>query len=213
MRLLVAAGAVLLAGSLFIGAALYELNPSNFYFGLGSLLWSGPIFSLAILGIVSLLLGRKNVRVPRSNLIAAVFLVVGILVPSFFGYAVYIAPPIVGCLGPCNAGDPYLVTISGSLIPTSSGHWNLTIWAKDTALYPAAAISVANSSDLPQTTSLTFYYKGAMVSASNPIPVGQVASGSLSVNNLTEGASYEMTISMVVQNYGQEVQTLSLEAQ
>jgi hypothetical protein len=119
----------------------------------------------------------------------------------------------VGCLGPCQAGDPYLVIISGTLSPTSSDNWNLTVWAKDTALNPVTAISVVSSPNLPQATSLTFDYKGAIVSTSNPIPVGQVAYGSLSVDNLTAGASYEMTISIVVQNGGQQVQTLSLEAQ
>ncbi|MGA2198303.1 MAG: hypothetical protein ABSG45_00015 [Nitrososphaerales archaeon] len=112
-----------------------------------------------------------------------------------------------------HAGFPNLVTVSGSIVAQPSGLGKLIITVKDSASAPIESIAVVNSSSLPISSGIQFYYNGAVVSDSNMLPVGYVATGSLDVQNVIVGQDYKFTMSTTVDNYGPEIQTLDMTAQ
>lgn len=136
-------------------------------------------------------------------------LVILVVLLGGVGYGVYMS--LLGGSGACP-GNPGLVTISGSLVAQPSGIGNLTLNVKNTAIAPLSRIIVINSS-LPSSTSIEFYYNGAVVSNLNALPVGKIAMGSLQVGNVTGGSDYHMTISTTIASCGQLISTLELKVQ
>jgi hypothetical protein len=149
---------------------------------------------------------RRGVSRTKIGLLVAVVVVL----LGAAAYAVY-----AGFIGgsSTHAGFPNLVTVSGSIVAQPSGLGRLAITVKDSASAPIESIVVVNSSSLPISSGIQFYYNGAVVSDSNMLPVGQVASGSLDVQNVTVGQDYKFTMSMMVEDYGPEIQTLDMTAQ
>lgn len=212
MKLLLVVGVLLLGGSLFVAASVYSVNPPYFQSNFQYPITWGSTFGLAALGVLSILLAAANTPRSYARPLGVALLIVAVLVPSFFAYEIYVAPPIIGCLG-CT-GPEYLVILSGSIAQSPSGSWNLTVWAKNDASGPVTMISVTNSSTLPQSTTLVFDYNGAAVSSSNPLPLGYTAVGSMQLQNLTVGNTYAMTVSTSVQGSGEfGPQTLVMTAQ
>jgi len=112
-----------------------------------------------------------------------------------------------------HAGDPYLVTVLGSLSASSSpGLGNLTITVDNTDSAPITGVYVTNSTDLPQAASLSFVYGGLPVSPSNPLPVGKTVVGSALVANVTPGVAYSLVLTIEIRNYGGETLTLDITA-
>ena len=70
-----------------------------------------------------------------------------------------------------------------------------------------------NSTNLPESTVIVFLYDGSVVSASNALPVGRQAAGSLQVGIVTPGNGYDMTMSINLQGMGNEIQTFHLTAE
>jgi hypothetical protein len=212
LKLLLVVGVLLLGGSLFVAASVYSVNPPYFQSNFQYPITWGSTFGLAALGVLSILLAAANTPRSYARPLGVALLIVAVLVPSFFAYEIYVAPPIIGCLG-CT-GPEYLVILSGSIAQSPSGSWNLTVWAKNDASGPVTMISVTNSSTLPQSTTLVFDYNGAAVSSSNPLPLGYTAVGSMQLQNLTVGNTYAMTVSTSVQGSGEfGPQTLVMTAQ
>jgi hypothetical protein len=114
---------------------------------------------------------------------------------------------------PDHAGDPYLVSVLGSLSASASpGLGNLTITVDNTDSAPITGIYVMNSSDLPQANNLLFLYDGTPVGPSNPLPVGKTVAGTTLVPNVTSGVAYSMVLTIEIRNYGPETLTLDITA-
>ena len=140
----------------------------------------------------------------RLRLVAAIVVVAAVAL-SALGYVVYVGAPV---------GDVSdLVTVSASVTaPNAYGVSQLNIMVNDTARDPIWTIEVTNSSGLSGSTFIAFYHNTAIVSAANALSVGQTATGSASVRNVTAGATYVLNMTFTFSTGSTQTQTFSVKA-
>ncbi|MDA4112830.1 MAG: hypothetical protein OK474_02170 [Thaumarchaeota archaeon] len=125
------------------------------------------------------------------------------------GYAVYVRAPVGS-----GAGSSDAVTVSASVTaPNAYGVSQLDVEVDNTARDPLWTIEVTNSSGLPGSTFIAFYHNTAIVSAANALSVGQTATGSASVRDVTAGATYVLNMTFIFSTGSTQVQTFSVTAE
>ena len=95
-----------------------------------------------------------------------------------------------------------------------TGARTLTVNLKDTASSPvsSATFGGSGSDSISGVSGLSLTYQGAQLSASNPLPVGADACGSVQVENVTAGVTYTFVTTIQTGNNSQ-VQSVSVTAQ
>jgi hypothetical protein len=204
--------------ALFVVAALilyvgFDTNPTAFsgYAAVPFVLTDAGLFSLAV---VSLGLSRSNVSVTHQKSVMTTILIIGtLLVPA----TLFFAPSYTGCLG-CNLSPPLLVT--GSItVPSNSGNGTLTVQirnAENKEAITAIALMVSGLSNTPailNASALEMMYQGTLVSPGNPLPVGQMAVGSVNVENMKVGTNYAIQVSASLQNGFSSSVTITITTQ
>jgi hypothetical protein len=135
--------------------------------------------------------------------------VVAAIALAALGYAVFVRAPVGS-----NAVFSDTVTISASVTaPNAYGVSHLDIEVDNTARDPLWTIEVTNSSGLPGSTFIAFYHNTAIVSAANALSVGQTATGSASVRDVTAGATYVLNMTFIFSTGSTQVQTFSITAE
>jgi len=143
----------------------------------------------------------------RLNMVIAVIMVAAAVLAAF-GYLIYVRTPVG------NAGESDVVTVSASVTaPNTYGVSQLNIEVNNTARDPLWTIEVTNSSGLPGSTFIAFYHNTAIVSAANALSVGQTATGSASVRNVTAGTTYMLNMTFIFSTGSTQVRTFSVTAQ
>jgi len=141
----------------------------------------------------------------RLRLVAAI--VVASVALAALGYVVYARAPAG------SGGVSDIVTVSASVTaPNGYGVSQLNIAVNDTARDPIWTIEVTNSSGLSGSTFIAFYHNTAIVSAANALSVGQTATGSASVRNVTAGATYVLNMTFTFSTGSTQTQTFSVKA-
>jgi hypothetical protein len=142
----------------------------------------------------------------RLKMVVAIEVVAAIALAAL-GYVIYVRAPA----GSGSVSD--IVTVSASVTaPDSYGVSQLNIEVNDTARDPIWTIEVTNSSGLSGSTFMAFYHNTVIVSAANALSVGQTATGSASVRNVTAGATYVLNMTFTFSTGSTQVQTLSVKA-
>ena len=215
MKLLTATGVGLLLSGMLALVWIYWLNPPDFAGNPSSpvalLLVLGPL----ALGIVSFALARVPMRRIHTRTLAAIFVICTLSVPATIIYA-QASPTTVGCLG-CGGR----VIVSGSIIvPSGHGNGTLSVEVRDSMSLNVSLtkitfsnIGLANSTTIPNVSSMVLLYQGTQVSPTNPLPDGATAAGSLQVSNVTAGADYVISVQGSFQSGGSWGSILSITAQ
>jgi hypothetical protein len=149
--------------------------------------------------------------------------VIAVLAAGGLAAAVLFIPPLMsGSVGGISAGGSgNLVTFSGQIaVPSGNGAGALTLFLKNGANSPATSVVIAVPtgadmfSDLcTATCNLVMNYGGSPVSASNPLPVGATASGSVQTDEGKAGTAYEVNAKVTFQAGGVQVQNIDITAQ
>ncbi len=218
MKLLTATGVALFLSGLLAVVWTYSVNPSDFHSNIFNPIIILMVFGTVILGLVSLSLARLQIPRVRVKVIAVVFLIVALSVPATFFYAQQTS--LVGCL--CT-GTGVPIVITGSItVPSSYGNGTLTLQIRNNQNSPITSVSLTSvgqspaNSSIPSISNLSAFeamYLGEVISATNPLPVNQTATGSLAVTNVQAGTTYEMVVVATFQPNGSSHQTLSITAQ
>ena len=125
------------------------------------------------------------------------------------GYSLH-TKTTAGCQGCGGRGN---VAISGTITaPDSYGVSQMTLEVNNTARDPIWTIAVVDSSGLAGSTYVGFYHNTALVSAANALSVDQTAVGTISVRNVTESATYVLTVGITFSSGAAQNQTISLTA-
>jgi hypothetical protein len=217
MKLLTGVGIALILSCLFAVTWTYELNPSDFSNNIFNPVVLLMVLATAILSITSFSLTRIHLKQIHTRVIAAVFLIVALSVPGIFYYANETS--YVGCLCSGTNGPPMLISAS-IVVPTGSGNGTLSVQIRDDNSEGASITAVSftnerlnNVTTIPNINSLELTYQGRPVSATNPLPIGATAAGSLDVSNIAGGIIYNIGIEGTFQNGGYSFQEYSLTAQ
>jgi len=218
MKLLTATGIALLLSGMLAVVWTYNLNPNDFNSNLFAPIILLMVFGTVILGLVSLTLVRLQIPRVRVRVIAVVFLIVALSVPATFFYAQQTS--LVGCL--CT-GTSLPIVVTGSItVPSSYGNGTLTLQIRNNQNSPITSVNLTNvgqspsNSSIPSISNLSAFeamYLGELISATNPLPVNQTATGSLTVSNVQAGTTYEMVVAATFQPNGSSFETLSITAQ
>jgi hypothetical protein len=148
-------------------------------------------------------------RRASSRLKIVAIVVVAAVVLAALSYAVYVRTP-AGSHG--SVTDT--VTVSASVAaPDTYGVSQLDIEVNNTANDPIWTIELTNSSGLSGSTFIAFYHNTVIVSAANALSVGQTATGSASVRNVTAGATYVLNMTFIFSTGSTQIQTFSVTAQ
>ena len=214
MKFLILVGAILLLSSAAFYIWGFESNPSSFFtsfilapIGLADL-------GLLVLAVASFVLTRSSLSRAHGRSIAVTFLVIGVLF-AFTGAAY--TTSAIGCAGPC--GDLPLVDASIIVNPeTHNGTLTVQFRALSNDNRSFTTIALTNESEGNVTTlsnigRLEFIYQGSPVSATNPLPSGQTATGSVEVANVTMGTGYTIEVTSIAQGDIRTVQGISITAQ
>jgi hypothetical protein len=141
----------------------------------------------------------------RLKIVVAIVVVAAVALAAL-GYVVY-ARTSVG--SPGSVTD--IVTVSASVVaPNTYGVSQLNIEVNNTANDPIWTIEVTNSSGLSGSTFIAFYHNTVIVSAANALSVGQTATGSASVRNVTAGAMYTLNMTFIFSTGSTQTRTLSV---
>ncbi len=130
----------------------------------------------------------------------------------------------VGCLGPCgnNGGAPF---ISGNITITSGSQGLITLEFRTVGTLGTSSPSItnitlvnadqANGTGLSNITGFQFRYGGSPVSAANPLPWDQSATGSMVVPNISAGSTYQLDCYYTLSNRGpnQNLEEFSISVQ
>jgi hypothetical protein len=117
----------------------------------------------------------------------------------------------VGCLGPCgNNGDAPFIT--GNITTTSESHGVLTLEFRTVGSVGTSSPSITNitimnvdstiGTGISNITTFQFMYNGSPVSAANPLPWDQTATGSIGVANVAAGTTYQLVSYYTLSNDG-----------
>ena len=218
MKLLTATGVALFLSGLLAVVWTYSVNPSDFDSNIFNPIIILMVFGTVILGLVSWAWPACRFHVVRVKVIAVVFLIIALSVPATFFYAEQTS--LVGCL--CT-GTGVPIVITGSItVPSSYGNGTLTLQIRNNQNSPITSVSLTSvgqspaNSSIPSISNLSAFeamYLGEVISATNPLPVNQTATGSLAVTNVQAGTTYEMVVVATFQPNGSSHQTLSITAQ
>jgi len=117
----------------------------------------------------------------------------------------------VGCLGPCgnNGGAPF---ITGNITLTSGSQGLITLEFRTVGTLGTSSPSItnitlanveqANGTGLSNINGFEFKYDGSPVSAANPLPWDQTATGSMLVANISAGSNYQLGCYYTLSNGG-----------
>ncbi len=117
----------------------------------------------------------------------------------------------VGCLGPCgnNGGAP---SIAGNITITSGSQGLIKLEFRTVGTLGTSSPSItnitlvnagkANGTGLSNIAGLQFKYIGSPVSAANPLPWDQTATGSMVVANVSAGSTYQLDCYYTLSNSG-----------
>jgi hypothetical protein len=220
MKLLTATGVALLLSGMLAVVWTYNLNPNDFDSNLYAPIILLMVFGTVILGLASFSLARLQIPRVRVRVIAVVFLIIALSVPATFFYAQQTS--LIGCL--CTGtGTRVPIIVTGSItVPSSYGNGTLTLQIRNDQNSPITSVNLTNvgpspaNSSIPSISNLSAFeamYLGEVISATNPLPVNQTATGSLAVTNVQAGTTYEMVVAATFQPNGSSYQTLSITAQ
>jgi hypothetical protein len=142
----------------------------------------------------------------RLKMVVAIIVVAAIALAAL-GYVVYVRAPVG------SGSVSGIVTVSASVTPPDSyGVSQLNIEVNDTARDPIWTIEVTNSSGLSGSAFMAFYHNTVIVSAANALSVGQTATGSASVRDVTAGSTYMLNMTFTFSTGSTQVQTFSVTA-
>jgi hypothetical protein len=151
-------------------------------------------------------IGMRRRANSRLRLVAGIVVVAAVALAAL-GYVVYARAPVG------SGGVSDIVTVSASVTaPNAYGVSQLNIAVNDTARDPIWTIEVTNSSGLSGSTFIAFYHNTDIVSAANALSVGQTATGSASVRNVTAGATYVLNMTFTFSTGSTQAQTFSVKA-
>ncbi len=223
MKLLTATGIALFLSGAIAAVWTLGLNPSDFTSNILDPIVLLMVFGTVILGFVSLGLARMQIPRPRVKVIAVVFLIVALSVPTAFLYAAA-QPSAVGCL--CTGTGPGFYVSPTLDVPLGTGNGTLTVEVQNdksngvlitavmfTNLMIGSNSGVDNGTTIDAISGLVVMNNGRPVSSANPMLPGDAATGSISVTNVTAGATYQLNTVLTFGNGGQEHETLSVTAQ
>jgi hypothetical protein len=146
-----------------------------------------------------------------SRVILAIVVIAAVAIAGAVAYGIESGLIFGGSSHP-EEGLEMVVPMGNLIVLVSPGPGDLNITVKNISSEPVSAIRVVNSTDLPESVNVVFYYDGNPVSQSNVVPVGRSASGSVQVGSVTAGQQYEMTIVTTLQNFGNLTTRLDVTA-